>query len=119
MGQIPHRANVASISNDSACVVTTDEEHGFTSLDFVRLSDLNGDMPTRRPVDQLNNNRYRIVVIDDFSFYIQDPITFVHVNSTNFPIYVSGGYANVVPTNFTFYSQDSESYTNPDNIVPN
>jgi len=119
MGQIPHRANILNVTNALPAVVTTDGAHGFSSFQFVRLTDLNGMMPTPRGEDQLNNGRFRIVVIDDTSFYLQNPITFEDIDSTTYPPYVEGGSANRVPTDFYFYPQDSETYTNPDDIVPN
>ena len=119
MGQIPHRAAIANITNALPCVVTTVDDHEFTSGSFVRLTDLNGMMPTPRGEDQLNNYRFRIVVIDDTNFLLQNPITFEPIDSRAYPPYVTGGSANIVPTDFYFYPQGSESYPNPDDIVPN
>ncbi len=119
MGQIPHRAEIANITNALPCVVTTIDPHGFSSLQFVRLTDLNGMMPVPRGMDEINNYRYRIIVIDDSNFSLQNPITCEPIDSTTFPPYVEGGSANRVPTDFYFYPQPSESYPNPDNIVPN
>ena len=105
MGQIPHRADIVSISNALPCVVETDDEHEFSTFDFVRLTDLNGMMPVPRGQDPLNNYRFRIVVIDDFSFSLQNPITFLPIDSTLYPPYVSGGYCNRIETSFVYHDE--------------
>lgn len=102
MGQTPHRFNISSISNALPCVVTTTEEHGYDSFDFVRLTDLNGSMPSPRGVDPLNNYRFRIIVTDVDEFYLQDPITFEKINSTNYTPYVTGGYCNRIENDFQY-----------------
>ena len=48
-------------------------------------------MPTAHGMDQLNNNRYRIVVINSTSFSLKDVITGEPIDSTAFTAYVSGG----------------------------
>lgn len=102
MGQTPHRADITSITNAKPCAVTTTEEHGYSTHDFVRLTDLNGAMPTPRGVDPLNNYRFRIIVTGVDSFTLQHPITFEAVDSTNYPPYVTGGYCNLIETNFQY-----------------
>jgi hypothetical protein len=107
IGQIPQRAEITSVSIGFPCVITTTEEHGFNTFDFVRLTNLNGMMPSpQNGADQLNNKRYRIVVVDTTSFKIQNPITFEYIDSTNFPPYNQGGKVNLVPTNFIFYGEE-------------
>ena len=107
MGQIPHRANIAAISNADPCEVTTTEDHGFSTHDFVRLTDLNGAMPNPRGVDPLNNYKFRIIVTGETTFTLQNPITHEAVDSSTYPPYVEGGYCNLVETTF-FYHNDEE-----------
>ena len=57
-GQEERRTNIYSISNGTTCTVVTTTDHDYSTHDFVRLTDLNGVMPTPRGVDPLNNNRY-------------------------------------------------------------
>src|SRR3972149_641451 len=103
MGQTPHRADIAAISNADPCEVTTVAAHEYSTHDFVRLTDLNGAMPTVRGVDPLNNYKYRIIVTGDTTFTLQDPITHQAIDSTNYPPYVEGGYCNLVETTFFYH----------------
>lgn len=106
VGQLPHRATLLSVSIGFPCIITTTEAHGYSTHDFIRLTNLNGMMPApQHGADQLNGNRYRIVVTGTDSFKIQDPITFQDIDSTNFPPYTSGGNVNLVEDNFYFYGE--------------
>lgn len=105
-GQTTHRADILNITNSYPCEIQTTEEHGFESLQFVRLTDLNGMMPTPRGEDPLNNNRYRIIKTGLDSFQIQNPITYQFIDSSGYPPYVTGGSANRVPTDFYYYGDD-------------
>lgn len=105
IGQLPHRATLLSVSIGDPCVITTTEAHGYSTHDFVRLTNLNGMMPSPHGADQLNNHRYRIIVTGDDTFTLQDPITFENIDSTNFPPYTTGGFSNLVETDFYFYGE--------------
>ena len=105
MGQTPHRANITSITNALPCEVTTTEEHGYSTNAFVRLTDLNGAMPTPRGEDPLNNYRWQIIVTSTTSFTLKHPVTHEPVDSTTFPPYVEGGYCNLIETNFQYNAE--------------
>ena len=109
MGQVPYRANITGITNAFPCVVTIDENPGYSTDDFVRLTDLNGAMPTPRGEDPLNNYRWQITLISDTSFYLRHPVTGRKVDSTNFPPYVEGGYCNLVTQNFEYLNDGDNS----------
>jgi len=109
MGQIPRRADISDITNELPCVVTTVEDHEYSNYDFVRLTDLNGAMPVARGEDPLNNYKFRIIVTGSTTFYLQDPITFKPIDSTNYPPYVEGGYCNLVEQNFTYYNDEENN----------
>lgn len=102
-GQTSHRASITGITNAKPCAVTTSEEHGYSTYDFVRLTDLNGCMPTVRGMNPINNYRYRIIVTTTTEFTLQDPITFDAIDSTDYPPYVEGGYCNRIETDFYYY----------------
>lgn len=102
MGQIPRRSNILNITNALPCVVEIDINPGYVTDDFVRLTDLNGAMPTPRGVDPLNNKRWKITMITDLTFSLKYPVTDLPVDSTNFPPYINGGYCNLVGRNFNF-----------------
>lgn len=109
IGQLPHRAEILSISIGFPCIITTTAAHGYNTFDFIRLTNLNGMMPSPQiGADQLNNNRYRIIVTGTDTFKIQDPITFLDIDSTNFPPYTSGGKANLIENTFFFYGPPEE-----------
>lgn len=76
-------------------VITTSTAHGYQSNQIVRITDLGSDMPTARGMDQLNNNRYSITVINSTSFSLQDPITREDIDGSAFTAWVSGGRVNV------------------------
>lgn len=103
IGQIPRRADILNITNSSHCEITTTEEHGYSTGDFVRLTDLNGAMPVPRGEDPLNNYKFKIIVTGTTSFKIEYPITGIPVDSTNYPPYVEGGFCNLIEQNYFFY----------------
>ena len=105
-GQDAHRVDILSITNASPCAVTTTTEHGYATRDFVRLTNLNGRIPVPRGMDEINNNYYRIIVTGVDSFTLQDPITFEAIDSTDFPPYITGGYANKIATDFFYHGDD-------------
>jgi hypothetical protein len=108
LGQIAHRVNIIDITNSLPCTITTEEEHGFSSGDLVRLTDLNGMMPVPRGEDPINNYKYEIIVTGVDTFYIRDPITHKDIDSTNYPPYVEGGSANRIATTFFYYGDPDD-----------
>lgn len=101
-GQESDRALISDVTNATQCVITTSSDHGYSSGDFIRLTDLNSSIPVLRGMDPINNHRYKVEKISDTSFYIKDPITSDYIDSTNFPPYVEGGRCNIVQDNFTY-----------------
>jgi hypothetical protein len=101
-GQTAVRADISAMTNASPCVITTVADHGYNTLDFVRITDINGSIPVPRGMNPINDHKYRVVKIDDTSFSLEDPITFEKINSTNFPPYIEGGYCNLVEQNFIY-----------------
>ena len=106
IGQIPRRSNIVSITNALPCVVEIDVNPGYITGNFVRLTDLNGSMPVPRGEDPLNNYRWQIVLTSDTTFYLKHPVTHIDVDSTNFTPYVSGGYCNLIETEFYYYGDN-------------
>lgn len=104
LGQIPRRANITGITNALPCEVTTEEDHAYTTGNFVRLTDLNGAMPVPRGEDPLNNYRFRIIVTGLTTFTLQNPITREPIDSINYPPYVEGGFCNLIEQNFVYYN---------------
>ena len=102
-GQITYRFNIVNITNADPCTIYTDVEHGMTTGDFVRLTNLNGAMPIPHGSDPLNNYRFRIVVTGLNQFYITYPVTGKKVDSTNFTPYVTGGSCNKIEQTYFYY----------------
>lgn len=94
-GVTAYRALISGVTQANPCVVTTSGAHGFETDQIVRITDLGSDMPTARGMDQLNNNRYKIVVINSTSFSLKDPVSGQAVDSTSYTAWVSGGRVNV------------------------
>lgn len=83
---------IDDITQADPCVVTTPTAHGYSTGDIVRFSDLGDIGAVDRGMDQLNNNRYKIVVLTTTTFSLKDVITGEDIDSTSFDAYVSGGY---------------------------
>ena len=101
-GQQANRTDISAITNASPCEVTTTTNHGYSTGDFVRLTDLNGSIPVPRGEDPLNNFRWKIIVTGTTTFDLYFPVTGLPVDSTNFPPYVLGGNCNLIETNFIY-----------------
>ena len=91
-GQSDLHATISNITQADPCVIT---HSAFTFQDdqIVRITDLGnvGPNATARGMDELNNNRYKIVVINSTSFSLKDVISGEPIDSTSFTAYVSGG----------------------------
>lgn len=106
MGQEVRRANIVGISNTKPCTVTTEEAHGFPASSMVRLTDLNGRIPTPRGMDELDGHRYQIKVPSETTMSLFDPITKEEIDATTYPPYVEGGFATMIQTEFQYEDQD-------------
>ena len=92
-GVTAYRTLISAVSKADPCVITTTTAHGYSTGQLIRITDLGaiGANATARGMDELNNNRYKITVINSTSFSLQDPITGDNIDSTNFVTWVSGG----------------------------
>jgi len=92
-GVTAYRTLISGVTQASPCVVTTTTAHGYSTDQLIRISDLGavGANATARGMDSLNNNRYRITVINSTSFSLQDPISGDDIDSTAYTAWVSGG----------------------------
>jgi hypothetical protein len=82
---------ISGVSQANPCVVTTSTAHGYQTDQIVRITDLGSDMPTARGMDQINNKRFRIVVLTSDTFSLYDPVSGDAINSTSYTAWVSGG----------------------------
>lgn len=84
----------ATISGITAAdpVVITHSAYTFQTDQIVRITDLGQVTPSvNRGMGQLNNNRYKIVVLTPTTFSLKDVITGEPIDGTTFTAYVSGG----------------------------
>lgn len=101
-GQAVVRSNISAVSNAERCEITTASAHGLSTGQFIRVTDLNGMIPVNRGQTQINNNRFKVYVTSTTTFYLQDPITFNYINSTNYTPYVEGGSVNLFQTQYQY-----------------
>lgn len=78
---------ISAVTKANPVVVTTITDNGFQTGQTVMITDLGG----KRGMDQINNMRYKIVVLTPTMFSLQDIVTGDPIDSTNFTTYVSGG----------------------------
>ena len=116
-GVSSRHATISGITQADPCVVTH-SAYTFQTNQVVRITDLGSDMPTARGMDQLNNNRYRIVVLTSTTFSLKDVITGEPIDSTAFTAYVSGGRITLETAVITLNNPEVSPY-NVTPYVPN
>ena len=90
-GQATSHATISGITQADPGVVTH-SAYTFQTNQIVRITDLGQVTPTvNRGMGELNNNRYRIVVLSSTTFSLKDVITGEPIDTTAFTAYVSGG----------------------------
>lgn len=82
---------ISAVSAANPCVITTTVAHGYITNQIVRITDLGSDMPTARGMQQINNLRFKIVVLTSTTFSLKDVITGDAINSTSYTAWVAGG----------------------------
>lgn len=89
-GQASSHATISGITQADPCVVTH-STFTFQTNQIVRFTDLGDCGSVDHGMAQLNNNRYKVVVLSSTTFSLKDVITGEPVDSTAFTAYVSGG----------------------------
>jgi len=117
-GQSSSHATISGITAADP-VVVTHSAFTFQTNQIVRLSDLGSDMPTARGMDQLNNNRYKIVVLSATTFSLKDVITGEPVDGSAFTAYVSGGRINLESHVISLNNPQVSPYSNSSPYSPN
>lgn len=114
-GGVPaFRALIAGVTTAPICVVTTTVAHGFQTDQIVRITDLGDVMPVPRGMEQLDGNRYLIVVLSPTTFSLKDVITDEDIDSSLFQPWVSGGRVDVETRVISLNNPQQFPY----NIVP-
>lgn len=94
-GATAYRASISAVSKADPCVVTTSAAHGYATGDIVRITQLGDAGAVDYGMDELNNRRFKIVVLTSTTFSLQDPVSGEDIDSTSFTTYVSGGKVNL------------------------
>lgn len=119
-GQASSHKLIDAISATDPCVVSTTTAHGFQTNQIVRLTDLGQVKPAlNRGMGQLNNNRYKIVVIDADDFSLKDVITGEPIDATTFTTYVSGGRVTLETHVISLNNPQVSPYSNANPYDPN
>lgn len=110
---------ISAISAADPCVVTH-AAFTFQTGQIVRFTDLGNTGVSDRGMGELNNNRYKIVVLSSTTFSLQDPVTGEDVDSSAFTAYVSGGRVTLETHVLTLNNPQVSPYsaTNPYNPNP-
>lgn len=90
-GATDYEALISGVSTADSCVVTTAAVHGYQTGQIVRITDLGNDMPTERGMEQINNKRFKILVVDTSNFSLLDVVTGEAIDSTTYTAWVAGG----------------------------
>lgn len=117
-GQATSQATISAISATDPCVVTH-SAYTFQTNQIVRLTDLGDVGVTDRGMGQLNNNRYRIVVLTSTTFSLKDVITGEPIDATTFTTYVSGGRVCLETHVISLNNPQVTPYSNTNPYDPN
>ena len=117
-GQASMHATISGITAADPCVITH-STYTFQTNQIVRITDLGSDMPTARGMGQLNDNRYRIVVLGATTFSLKDVISGEPVDSSAYTAYVSGGRITLETAVIALNNPQVTPYSNTSPYNPN
>lgn len=89
-GQSTSNCTISGISQTDPGVVTH-SAFTFQTNQIVRFTDLGNTGQTSNGMDQLNNKRFKVVVLTSTTVSLKDVITGEPIDTTAFTAYVSGG----------------------------
>lgn len=117
-GQATSHATISGITQADPCVVTH-SAYTFQTNQIVRFTDLGDCGAVSHGMDQLNNNRYKIVVLSSTTFSLKDVITGEPIDSTAFTAYVSGGRITLETHVISLNNPQVTPYSNASPYDPN
>lgn len=119
-GQASMHATITGITAADPCVVNH-STYTFQTNQIVRFTDLGaiGEGIPSHGMDNLNNNRYRIVVLSPTTFSLKDVITGEPINSSAFPAYVSGGRITLETAVISLNNPQVDPYSDVNPYHPN
>ena len=113
-----YHATISAISQADPCSITH-SAYTFQTNQVIRITDLGSDMPTARGMNQLNFNRYRIVVTGATTFTLKDVITGEPIDSTAYTAYVTGGRITLESAVLTLNNPQVTPYSSSNPYLPN
>lgn len=117
-GQASSHATISGITQADPCVVTH-SAYTFQTNQIVRITDLGNTGVSDRGMGQLNNNRYRIVVLSPTTFSLKDVISGEPIDSTAYTAYVSGGRITLETHVISLNNPQVNPYSNLNPYDPN
>ena len=117
-GQSTSHATISGITQADPCVVTH-STFTFQTNQIVRFTDLGETGVSDRGMGELNNNRYRIVVLSSTTFSLKDVISGEPIDSTAFTAYVSGGRLTLETHVISLNNPQVTPYSNLNPYDPN
>lgn len=117
-GQSTSHSTISGITAADPCVVTH-SAFTFQTNQIVRLTNLGNCGAVQHGMDELNNNRYRIVVLSPTTFSLKDVITGEPIDSTTFATYVSGGIVTLETHVISLNNPQVSPYSNANPYDPN
>lgn len=117
-GQATSHATISGITQADPCVVTH-STYTFQTNQIVRFTDLGNCGAVQHGMDELNNNRYRIVVLSPTTFSLKDVITGEPIDSTLFTAYVTGGRLTLETHVISLNNPQVTPYSNSNPYDPN
>ncbi len=117
-GQSTSHATISGITQADPAVITH-SAFSFQTNQIVRLTNLGDCGAVSHGMDELNNNRYRIVVIDATHFSLKDVISGEPIDSTAFVAYVSGGIITLETHVISLNNPQVTPYSNANPYSPN
>lgn len=111
----------ATISGITAAdpVVVTHSAFTFQTNQIVRLTDLGNCGAVSHGMGELNNKRFRIVVLSPTTFSLKDVITGEPIDGTGFTAYVSGGIVTLETHVISLNNPQVTPYSNTNPYDPN
>jgi len=111
-------ATISNITAADPCVITH-STFTFQTNQIVRLTDLGNCGAVDHGMSELNNNRYKIVVLSSTTFSLKDVITGEPIDSSAFDAYVSGGRITLETNVISLNNPQVYPYSNSSPYDPN
>lgn len=117
-GQASMHATISGVTAADP-VVVTHSAYTFQTNQIVRISDLGDVGVSNRGMSQINNKRFKIVVLSSTTFSLKDVITGEPVDGSAYTAYVSGGRITLETAVISLNNPQVSPYSNLNPYDPN